>query len=218
MANKNDELVLCFKRDLIDVFYDEKVHGDLSSFVRRLLRAPGLSIFARRGDVETNKELLQPIPYCILHCPTTNRILSYKRSKAGGETRLHNQLSVGFGGHVSPDDAGTYLTLSDASATSILEACCSRELNEELDIANHGSLRLVQGAIYDTNSEVSSVHIGVTYSLEVASEDDVKPKEDAVVELNWINPASISDEELEQYESWSKIVIESLKPQFTASV
>ena len=90
-----DEKILVFKRDVIPylppfgLFQDEQL----------LPLALAHMEFAPRSEVETNPAYKQFIPYCILRHGT--RLICYRRSSAGSETRLHGLYSIGWGGHVN---------------------------------------------------------------------------------------------------------------------
>src|SRR5690606_104411 len=58
---------------------------------------------ARRGDVEEDPTLLQPIPYVVVTrmAGENRQIFTYERLAGGGERRLHGRLSIGVGGHMN---------------------------------------------------------------------------------------------------------------------
>lgn len=210
--SKNDELILCFEKSLLDNVNKENM---TSYKLQAILRTPGVLQYKRRGAVETDTSLLQPIPYCIVFCRSTERILSYKRSKKGGETRLHDMYSIGFGGHVNIDDVKNCLKeLDDAdliTAEYPIIFGAWRELKEELSLTpeNTVALRLFDWYIYDDTSEVSSVHIGLPYLCVVENESDIKLAEDTAIELRWLDIDNPKDTDL-QFESWSSIALAKL--------
>jgi predicted NUDIX family phosphoesterase len=104
------------------------------------------------------------------------KILSYIRPSKNNEKRLANKQSVVFGGHIdSIEDIGLdtltkehltkrkIFTLTKEQFKSVLQRVRARELKEELniDILNYKPQKIVEHIIYDTSSEVSSLHIGV---------------------------------------------------------
>lgn len=210
--SKNDELILCFEKNLLDSFDKENM---TSYKLQEILRTPGVLQYKRRGDVETDTSLLQPIPYCIVFCRSTERILSYKRSKKGGETRLHDMYSIGFGGHVNINDVKDCLReLDDKSLITAgypIRLGARRELKEELALTEEDmvALRLFDWYIYDDTSEVSSVHIGLPYLCVVEKESDIKLAEDTAIELRWLDIDNPKDTDL-QFESWSSIALTKL--------
>lgn len=62
--------------------------------------------FLVRGPLETNFSYKQPIPYGIV-VNNENKIFVYKRGGAGsnaGESRLHDKIAIGVGGHIERED------------------------------------------------------------------------------------------------------------------
>lgn len=212
--SKNDELILCFEKSLLDSFNKENM---TAYTLQEILRTPGVMQYKRRGDVETDTSLLQPIPYCIVFCGSTKRILSYKRSKKGGETRLHDMYSIGFGGHININDVKNALKEVDEKDPHVIGYRCPirlgayRELEEELSLTRDDMqvLQLFKWYIYDDTSEVSSVHIGLPYLCLVNKEADIKLAEDTAIELQWLDFDALNDADL-NFESWSSIAISKL--------
>jgi predicted NUDIX family phosphoesterase len=212
--SKNDELILCFEKSLLDSFSKENM---TAYTLQEILRTPGVMQYKRRGDVETDTSILQPIPYCIVFCRATKRILSYKRSKKGGETRLHDMYSIGFGGHININDMKNCLKELDEKDPHVFGYRCPirlgayRELEEELSLTRDDvrALQLFKWYIYDDTSEVSSVHIGLPYLCLVNEEADIKLAEDTAIELRWLDFDALNDADL-NFESWSSIAIAEL--------
>src|ERR1700728_3318445 len=97
-----EERVLCFERKLLE---EMGVFQGLSLEVEKYL--PALTstaqlVYLNRSDAEQDKRYKQLIPYVLLIC--NDKILRYRRGKAGGEKRLHGLYSVGIGGHISEED------------------------------------------------------------------------------------------------------------------
>lgn len=212
--SKNDELIMCFEKSFLDSFDKENM---TAYTLQETLRTPGVMQYKRRGDVETDTSLLQPIPYCIVFCRTTKRVLSYKRSKKGGETRLHDMYSIGFGGHININDVKNCLKEIDEKDPPVIGYKCPirlgayRELEEELSLTRYNIcvLQLFKWYIYDDASEVSSVHIGLPYLCVVDKEEDIKLTEDTAIELRWLDFEDLNDTDL-NFESWSSIAITEL--------
>ena len=82
---------------------------------------------ARRGDVEEDPSLLQPIPYIVLmrDGDVGPEVFTYTRLTGGGESRLHGKVSVGVGGHMNRlfDHLGLMNMVAEEAG---------RELEEEL--------------------------------------------------------------------------------------
>ena len=56
----------------------------------------------RRGDAEEDPTHKQVIPYLVLR--DGERWFLMRRTKAGGDARLHDRWSIGVGGHLNPGD------------------------------------------------------------------------------------------------------------------
>src|SRR6186997_608111 len=69
-----------------------------------LLRAAAMhGQFRPRSEAETDSSWKQLIPYLLLR--DGERIFLMRRTKAGGDERLHDRYTIGIGGHVNPEDA-----------------------------------------------------------------------------------------------------------------
>ncbi len=58
--------------------------------------------FVRRADAEDDPALKQVIPYLVLR--DGERWFLMRRTRAGGDARLHDRWSIGVGGHLNPGD------------------------------------------------------------------------------------------------------------------
>src|SRR3990170_7918952 len=97
----DDELVLGLAR--------ERVPGGLwwrgvrSVAFEPLLRAiEAHGEYRRRGEVESDPSWKQIIPYLVLR--DGERLFLMRRTRAGGDERLHELYTIGIGGHVHPAD------------------------------------------------------------------------------------------------------------------
>ena len=88
-----------------------------------------------RDYAERRPELKQVIPYGIVTCE--ERVLLVRRTKGGGEARLHDKLSIGIGGHINPVDAGSG-TGREAVLSDLFTSATRREI--ELHQCIHGGL------------------------------------------------------------------------------
>jgi len=57
-----------------------------------------------RAAMEVDPSFKQIIPYLVLR--DAERYFLMRRTKAGGDARLHDRWSIGVGGHVDPGDDG----------------------------------------------------------------------------------------------------------------
>ena len=62
--------------------------------------------FMRRGDAEVDPAHKQVIPYLVLR--DGERWFLMRRTRAGGDARLHDRWSIGVGGHLNPGDVDVH--------------------------------------------------------------------------------------------------------------
>jgi predicted NUDIX family phosphoesterase len=172
--------------------------GEAERYLGGLL-VPGLARFRPRSEVEDDPGFKQIIPYVVFR--SGDAVFCYTRGKSQGEARLHRLRSLGVGGHVAEDDADGRATL-DAYETAL-----RRELDEEVDIQGHGSIRRV-GLINDDSNPVGRVHLGVVHLYDL-QRPAVVPREDGLAEAEFLPLARVRDLR-GQFETWSQICIDAL--------
>ena len=192
-----NEYVLVFKRDRVSLpctgqfFTDTGILDEILNSVE----------FARRGEVEEQPSMLQIIPYSLLRYE--ERVLTYRRTGAGDEDRLHNRQSLGVGGHVNRSDFKS----EDCLVMAAIETARDREIREEFQV-DLSSARPFVGMIYDDGSAVGRVHFGLVFECwlktpEVSVRESVLHREPTLMTvpeiLNLIG----------EYESWSRIIIDN---------
>jgi len=202
MSKYADEEVLVVPRALLDeigAFQGIRTEG-LEAAVSRLLD-PANHFFMDRAAAEEDPGHKQLIPYCIFRCG--DRILHYTRGKSGGESRLHAKISVGVGGHVNPVDTGGGRTGPDA-----YHAAVTREIEEELDLPEDHQHKII-ALLNDESNAVGQVHLGIVHLVELKS-DDVKSREDALMDLGFTPLAELNGGSYERLETWSQYCIRHL--------
>lgn len=161
-----------------------------------LVRAHGR--FVDRESAERDRALKQVIPYLVLRDGL--RYFLMRRTRAGGDARLHDRYSIGVGGHLNPGDED-------------LERGLLREWSEELDAAFVPTFTLV-GLLNDDTTDVGSVHIGAVFVADAAGRPvairEADKLEGAFAEA--VDVAAVVD----RLESWSAIVFQQLEQQDTA--
>jgi predicted NUDIX family phosphoesterase len=106
--------------------------------------------FRPRPEAETDPSWKQIIPYLALR--DGKRILLMKRTRAGGDMRLHERYTIGIGGHVNPGDVDPLDALR-------------REWAEEID-ADFQPILQPLGVLNDDDNSVGTVHLGLVYSAD----------------------------------------------------
>ncbi len=151
--------------------------------------------FMSRDEAEYNFDHKQIIPYVVVH--HKDKYLLLQRTSNQSEKRLHNKYSLGIGGHINPVVSLNY--------ENIIIDSMYRELNEEVQVNEHGTLKF-EGIINDDSNSVSKVHLGLLYILEVLSpEFEVLEKDKMTAE--WVNENELKDY-YDKFETWSQIVFD----------
>jgi len=127
-----------------------------------------------------------------------DEVFATRRLKKGGEARLHGLIALGVGGHINAGDG--------APETDILYHGMNREIDEEVIIEKRGKLT-PRGLINDEINEVSRVHLGLFFTLEV--EGEVAVRETEKLEGFWLKRTDLA-ERAPELEGWSQLVAEAL--------
>lgn len=155
--------------------------------------------FVERRHAETDSEMKQIIPYCVLLRP--GEVFLLRRRPKGGESRLFHLQSIGVGGHINPVDR----------EGDPLAAGLERELLEEVAIDGDWDATPL-GIINDESQDVGSVHFGLVYGVKI--EGDVRIREVDQLEGRW---ASIPDllahlrTARDSFESWSALILDRIE-------
>lgn len=198
-------------------------------------------MLAQRNRLENNAMFRQLLPYVVVTRFNTEtgveEVLSYKRLSGGGEAKLHDRRSVGFGGHIDLADVETLLYPADPNlhpdeeqalvSSSIIDLektitqSCYRELNEEmrffskdqdgrrveLSVYQAVDLQPLQILIADTSTSVGQVHLGLVFKASVEPSVEIESGEDDAIELQPFKPLAELLEDLTPYEEWSAALL-----------
>ena len=146
--------------------------------------------FAARAAVEDDPRFKQLIPYLVLR--DRGRYFLMRRTRAGGDPRLHDRFSIGVGGHLNPGDVD-------------LAGGLAREWSEELVADFLPDFRLV-GLLNDDETDVGRVHLGVVYLAEAAGRS-VAVRETNKLEGRFVAPATVRSV-YDRMETWSQLVFD----------
>jgi len=187
-----DELVLVIPR--VSIMADPGWRGiqaegldEFESIVAREGR------FQQRAAMEVDRSWKQVIPYLVLR--DDQRYFLMRRTRAGGDARLHDRWSIGVGGHLNPGDGD-------------LAGGLRREWREELRADFEPEFRLV-GLLNDDSTDVGSVHIGAVYVAD-AGGLPVAIRETDKLSGSFAEPAEVTVV-MDQLETWSALVFEHLE-------
>ena len=145
-----------------------------------------------RAEAEVDPTWKQLIPYLVLR--DGERVFLMRRTRAGGDARLHDRFTIGVGGHVNPGDAG-------------IEDALRREWREEIAAAFEPEPRLL-GLLNDDSDPVGAVHLGVVY------EADARGRPVAIRETEKLSGAfqTLDDARSarDRMETWSALLLDHL--------
>ena len=149
--------------------------------------------FEPRSAMEQDPSYKQVIPYLVLR--DGPRWFLMRRTRAGGDARLHDRWSIGVGGHINPGDRD-------------LEGGLRREWREEIQADFEPEFALV-GLLNDDETPVGAVHLGVVFLADAAG------RAVAVRETDKLEGAFATEAEVEavqdRMETWSAIVFDVLR-------
>jgi predicted NUDIX family phosphoesterase len=157
--------------------------------------------FVERARAEVTPEWKQIIPYNVVVCGED--VLLLRRTKQGGEARLHHKLTIGVGGHLNPED------LDGECGRNPIPRGTARELAEELEIEGRYELQPL-GLINDDANPVGAVHVGLAQLVRV--EGRVSIRETDVLEGRLAKPAELAQllREGANFETWSAQLVAAL--------
>jgi predicted NUDIX family phosphoesterase len=186
-----------------------QVFGEASTQERFEATVASHGYFVERAWAERTPSVKQIIPYSIV--TRRNEILLLRRTKRGGESRLHDKLSIGVGGHVEPVDLSSGESV--APRRNPLARATEREIREELDIV--GSFEILPvGLLNDDTNPVGAVHLGLVQILAVEGTCEVRETDQ--LEGRWITLANLREMEAAgaNLETWSRMLVPHLQTLF----
>ncbi len=149
--------------------------------------------FMPREAAERDPSHKQVIPYLVLR--DGERWFLMRRTRAGGDARLHDRWSIGVGGHLNPGDGD-------------VPGGLRREWSEEV-VADFVPEFKPVGLLNDDTVSVGSVHIGIVYVADAGG----RPV--TIRETNKLEGAFASSDEVaavrDGMETWSRLVFDALR-------
>lgn len=187
-------------------------NGDFSGFrsaseIDYQSRILASSFFMRRGDAEQNPTYKQPICCAIVVNRTDQTVFICQKMKGASESRLHGTWSCCIGGHIEKQDIN--------SVRAILEQGFIRERDEELEIIDPPLPRLF-GYLNDDSTEVSKVHFGVMYLVELAA-PSCRLRDETLAHGSFRSIVEIESMMIPPYnvvDDWGRYMVEPLKRYF----
>jgi len=179
-------------KNILYPFNSNKSKEDIETLITQY------STFMPRDKVENDENYRQLIPYVVIK-NKEEKIFIVKRTNKTTEKRLHNNYSLGMGGHINDQDKGS-------NNFQIFKNGMYREISEEINFIGDFNPE-IKGWIYSNQTPVDKVHMGLVYILNV---ENASIKEVENFEGGFKNIKEIS-KYYNKLESWSKIVYNWIK-------
>lgn len=186
-----DELVLVVPRDAL-------VPGEGWLGIRQVDLGAALEVvgrkgrFVHRGDAEGDPTHKQVIPYLVLRDGDAWFLM--RRTRAGGDSRLHDLWSIGVGGHLNPGDGDVAGGLR-------------REWREEV-VADFVPDFAPIGLLNDDTTAVGAVHVGFVFTADAAG----RPV--SIRETDKLTGSFATTDEVrarrDDLETWSRLAFDAL--------
>jgi len=179
--------ILCIKRDLL--FHHYYLNGFISDCVDFNKQIQNHWFYKERNLVENDFSIKQIVPYIMIIDQDKNQVFCYKRK--GNEKRLHDKISLGFGGHVEQSDKS-------------IQIAAIREVKEETTLENFEIKEI--GFLNLDSDEVSQVHFGVVFVVFVDREK-VQLNGDENKSGAWLDINKLDKVKFETWSECLKIVL-----------
>ncbi len=207
MSAKDEEMILVVPTGLFrSVGYFQGFSGEPQRYAALL--SPANLSFRRRGDMESDPEFKQLIPYMLFTHRGAGgrvRVFGYVRGTGMGEARLHHLMSVGVGGHINDTDLRRAHDRNDGR--DIYREGLLRELREEVVVRSPYTESVV-GLINDDRNEVGRVHLGIVHRFEL-EEPCVTPNEPDLIESGFYDAEELLASG-RKFETWTEITLRAL--------
>ena len=163
--------------------------------------------FVERAVAERTPAWKQVIPYTVVE--KDGLVLLLRRTKGGGEARLHDKLSIGVGGHINPVDLPR--DAQQARPRNPIPHATRREVcEEELRIDSPDRTRPV-GLLNDDSNPVGAVHVGYVQVMSVHGTVEVRETDQLEGDFVTLDQLRSMLADGENFETWSSLLIERLE-------
>lgn len=203
---KHQEHILAVSAEAFNQMPHGMTRMGLKEFAERFTKD---LIVAQRAKLEKDPSYRQIIPYFMLFTENEQgaEVFPYRR-RSGGEDRLKDRVSVGFGGHVDLADVHCDPDTNTINLPATVISAMSRELKEEVKIEGmEGDAQIYEiGVLIDNSDEVGRVHVGLVFGVRLVEGATLTANEEGIEILSSAKPAEII---LAGYnlENWSSIVL-----------
>ena len=170
---------------------------------------------APRAELELTNSYRQVIPYVVF--TRGDEVLLYSRTKQGGEAKLFDKCSIGFGGHIDQEVMEFDVNTLDGFRSAIVTSM-HRELVEEVypGITKDQCIWAAAASqargllLLDTNPE--DRHVGILCTIEVTDEELTNCTGDHSIEnRHWVKlDTLLENEAYPGLELWSRVAVQTL--------
>jgi predicted NUDIX family phosphoesterase len=158
-----------------------------------------------REYAERTPTLKQVIPYSLV--TQNEQVFLMQRLSKGGESRLHNKLSIGVGGHINPVDLPAETDFTPRR--NPLSAASRREVAEELHVLGNYEVRSV-GILNDDTNAVGAVHVGLVQVITVGGPVEVRETDQLTGQFSTHSELQRMHEQGSNFETWSSLLLPHL--------
>lgn len=190
----SSELVWAIETEKLKKFegFKKDENGDLYNFLSQN------GLFLPRDFLETNDKYKQVIPQGLILL--NDSVLLNKRLPGQSEARLNNTISLGFGGHLNPED-------NILKHMDLIHIGLHRELAEEVTLPIPFKLEYF-GLTNSEATDVSRKHIGVWFKITVLN-DSVMVNEKNKLSCEWCSVNQLHNYE-NKFESWASFIYKEI--------
>ncbi len=214
-------------------YFINGLHGSFTNLASHL-------VLRQRDYLEKNKNYLQVLNYVVLKqslqqpgidrragCAAIRReefFSTYYRKKGGGEDRLSDKMSIGWGGHT---DADMVVWHQDGALNFLGTAINNMwiELSQECKFRFNGTATeydtkelfgrnlKFKGFIYDPSDVVGQHHLALVWEITVPDSITIEAREDEHKLGGMCNRSELmktKNERADMYENWSNILIDEI--------
>lgn len=177
---------------------------DVGSHILSLRRLVAAGTYIPRDVAEEDESYKQLIPYVVVkYVAPSHPNLYAAYSRTGVERRLHDRMSLGLGGHLTPADG------VDIDPQGVWWGA-HRELREELDIRNSTIDDVTNvGWLNDRSDAVGRVHLGIVYVVTSATVAAARDPAGEVRRLHYMTAEMARRLQPDSWENWSRLLIEN---------
>jgi predicted NUDIX family phosphoesterase len=186
------ELVYAVPRDLLFESTEPWLGVRVEDVAGILRRAESAGSFVDRAAAELDVSIKQIIPYLVLR--DGDRIFLMRRTRAGGDARLHDRCTIGIGGHMNP---------GDATPLGGLE----REWHEEIEADFLPQFEFF-GLLNDDTVDVGRHHLGLVYVADATGRATGVRETDKL--SGSFESIAVVREAYDRMETWSRLVFDAL--------